>query len=54
MFPMMVDGKVMVPRRAEAEEGTIDDTWVEILADDPDCEIWAWIASCSVFTGSHR
>ena len=45
MFPMIVDEKVMVPKRTEAEDGTIGDTWVEILPADPDHEIWSWIAS---------
>jgi len=36
MYPMLIDGKVMVPRRAEAEDGTIGDTWVELSPEDPD------------------
>jgi hypothetical protein len=31
MFPMIVDEKVIVPKRVEAKDGTIGDTRVEIL-----------------------
>lgn len=34
----------MVPRRAEAEDGTIGDAWVELSPNDPDYDqILAWI-----------
>jgi len=44
MFPRIEDGKVMVPKRAEAEDGTIGDTWVELPPTDPDyARVLVWI-----------
>jgi len=44
MYPMLVDGKVLVPRRAEAPDGTIGDCWVELSPEDPSyARALAWI-----------
>jgi hypothetical protein len=41
MYPMLVDGKVMVPKRAKAADGTIGDAgWEEIQPDDPEYSKW--------------
>jgi hypothetical protein len=41
MYPMLIDGKLMVPKRAESEDGgTIGDTWVEVPPDHPDYANW--------------
>jgi hypothetical protein len=41
MYPMLVDGKLMVPRRAESPDGTtIGDTWVELSPEDPEHPKW--------------
>jgi hypothetical protein len=60
MFPVIVEGKVMVPKRrnvsavalAKADpsgvalaKGETQVTMIEILPNDPDYQIWTWIAS---------
>ena len=41
MYPMLIDGKVRVPRRAESKDGaTGGDTWLELSRDDPDYPKW--------------
>ena len=34
------DGRIVVPKRAEGEDGTIGDAMVPIGPDDPDYEGW--------------
>ena len=37
MYPRLENGKLLVPKRAESEDGqTVGDTWVELPPDHPD------------------
>jgi hypothetical protein len=45
MFPFIENGKVWIPMRAEADDGTVGDGWVELSPDDPTYpKVLAWIA----------
>jgi hypothetical protein len=44
MFPFFENGKVWIPRRAEADDGTIGDAWVELKpGDEGYAETLAWL-----------
>jgi len=44
MQPILIDGKVMVPKRADGPGGAIGDGYVEMSSDDPDYAlVRAWL-----------
>jgi hypothetical protein len=44
MFPKLVDGKILIPVRAEGPHGMVGDAWVELSPDDPHYQkIREWI-----------